>query len=154
MPESSHSQFSCCRLNLPSCGSRDQKEKVTAITFDGDFVKTAGIKLLADGSPHSGSMAVEKEFFTNELTKTLGFPNVKGRLNYITNAKYRELNKDFPSLECMVKELNDQGMFHGFCYFRVGRTNHQISGHARLGHITWNIEKKYTIGCGLVSNVP
>ena len=112
MPESSHSQFSCCHLNLPSSGRSDQKEKTTAKIFDGEFVKTAGIKLLADGSLHSGSMAVENEFFTNELTKTLGFPNVKGRLNYITNKKYGELNKGFPFLESMVKELNDQGMFH------------------------------------------
>ena len=112
MPESSHSQISCCNLNLPSCGRRrDQKGKNTVITFDGDFVKTAGVKIFADGSPHSGSMAVEKEFFTNELTKTLGFHNVKGRLNYVPQGKHGELNKGFPFLDSMVKELNTQGMF-------------------------------------------
>ena len=110
LAESSHSQLSCC--NLPSSGKRrDLKGKNTVITFDGDFLKTAGVKLYADGSPHSGSMAVEKEFFTNELTKVLGFPNVKGRLNYVTQGKHGELNEDFPFIDSMVKELNNQGIF-------------------------------------------
>lgn len=46
----------------------------------------AGVKLVADGSPHCGTAAVREPFLNNNLTQTLGFPPPPccGKLNYST----------------------------------------------------------------------
>ena len=46
----------------------------------------AGVKIVADGSPHCGTAAVREPFFNSNLTQTLGFPPAPcyGNLNYST----------------------------------------------------------------------
>jgi predicted amidohydrolase YtcJ len=49
-----------------------------------DKLWLAGVKIIADGSPHCGSMATREPFLVNDLTKMLGFPPTPcfGSLNY------------------------------------------------------------------------
>lgn len=46
----------------------------------------AGVKIIADGSPHCGTAAVREPFMNSNLTQTLGFPPAPcyGQLNYST----------------------------------------------------------------------
>ena len=46
----------------------------------------AGVKIIADGSPHCGTAAVREPFLNTNLTKTLGFADAPcyGSLNYTT----------------------------------------------------------------------
>ena len=46
----------------------------------------AGVKLVADGSPHCGTAAVREPFLNTNLTQTLGFPPAPcyGNLNHST----------------------------------------------------------------------
>lgn len=52
-----------------------------------DRLWVAGIKLVADGSPHCGSAAVSEPYLDNSLTRILGFPKPPnyGKLNWETN---------------------------------------------------------------------
>lgn len=51
----------------------------------------AGVKLVADGSPHCGTAAVQEPYFLSDLTEILGFPTLLGcgALNF-TNEKLLE----------------------------------------------------------------
>ena len=46
----------------------------------------AGVKIVADGSPHTGTAAVREPFLNSNLTQTLGFPPAPcyGNLNHST----------------------------------------------------------------------
>ena len=46
----------------------------------------AGVKIVADGSPHCGNAAVREPFLNSNLTQTLGFPTAPcyGNLNHST----------------------------------------------------------------------
>lgn len=57
-------------------------------SFIKDRLWMAGIKMMADGSPHCGSAAIREPFLDNNLTKVLGFPKPPnyGKLNMETGA--------------------------------------------------------------------
>ncbi|XP_074612619.1 putative amidohydrolase YtcJ [Acropora palmata] len=79
----------CCLRLIPN------DEGSTARSADGEEGPTfspnpklweAGVKVVADGSPHCGSAAVREPFLNSNLTETLGFPPAPcyGNLNYST----------------------------------------------------------------------
>ena len=58
---------------------------------DSEKLWEAGVKLMADGSPHCGTAAVQEPYFPSDLTEILGFPAVPscGTLNF-TDEKLME----------------------------------------------------------------
>ncbi|PIK60752.1 hypothetical protein BSL78_02316 [Apostichopus japonicus] len=60
----------------------------------------AGIKLIGDGSPHCGTMAVREPFMNTPLTEILGFPKAPG---------YGNLNMDSEALVDTVRFFHEKG---------------------------------------------
>ena len=90
---------SCCpRLNsysedadgLPRSGA-----EVPGIGNHNGKLWEAGVKIIADGSPHTGTSAVREPYLLTQLTETLGFPPAPGYgiLNYNTKAMLDTIRK-------------------------------------------------------------
>lgn len=101
----SQDEFCPDRLNnLPSCHG---KELLTPSTLarDKSWIKDrlwiAGIKMMADGSPHCGSAAVMEPYLENYLTKILGFPKAPN---------YGKLNMESDALVDAMKFYDKQGI--------------------------------------------
>ncbi|PIK60753.1 hypothetical protein BSL78_02317 [Apostichopus japonicus] len=60
----------------------------------------AGIKLVGDGSPHCGTMAVREPFMNTPLTEILGFPKAPG---------YGNLNMDSEALVDTIRFFHEKG---------------------------------------------
>ena len=65
------------------------------IGYVNDKLWEAGIKLIADGSPHCGTAAIQEPYLNTPLTKTLGFqpPPNRGILNFETDAYLATMKK-------------------------------------------------------------
>lgn len=65
------------------------------IGYVNDKLWEAGIKLIADGSPHCGTAAIQEPFLNTPLTETLGFPAAPnyGILNFETDAFLATMKK-------------------------------------------------------------
>ena len=77
-----------CTLQLVRIGDlADASPKENEPTFQpNEKLWEAGVKIIADGSPHCGTAAVREPFLNTNLTKTLGFPDAPcyGYLNFTT----------------------------------------------------------------------
>ena len=94
----------CVRLYLYTLVEPDQQELVRCCSFpypypdkqrclrsksidkieENSFLKIAGVKIVADGSPHAGTMAIREPFLKSNLSAVLGFPGAPcyGHLKY------------------------------------------------------------------------
>ncbi|XP_033636829.1 putative amidohydrolase YtcJ [Asterias rubens] len=75
---------------LPRSGA-----EVPSIGKYNDKLWEAGVKIIADGSPHTGTSAVREPYLLTQLTETLGFPPAPGYgiLNYDTKAMLDTIRK-------------------------------------------------------------
>jgi predicted amidohydrolase YtcJ len=74
----------CSSPDLHADKKRNQSSKTTYKVEENAFLKIAGIKIIADGSPHAGTMAILEPFLNSKLSMVLGFPEAPfyGHLNY------------------------------------------------------------------------
>ena len=85
---STRSHYQCCpsllRIDDSMDGSLDQDEPIIE---GSDKLWVAGVKVIADGSPHCGTAAVQEPYLNSNLTEILGFPEAPqyGTLNYTTD---------------------------------------------------------------------
>lgn len=85
----------------PSAGeSPSKKNKKQVLTSENDKLWFAGVKIIMDGSPHCGTVAIREPFLENDLTKMLGFP---------PSPNYGLLNFSKEKLTKMVKFWHDKG---------------------------------------------
>ena len=75
--------YQCC----PSLLRRPSLNQDEPTIEGSDKLWVAGVKLVADGSPHCGTAAVQEPYLNSNLTEILGFPEAPqyGTLNYTTD---------------------------------------------------------------------
>ena len=75
--------FQCC----PSLLRRPSLNQGEPTIERSDKLWVAGVKLVADGSPHCGTAAVQEPYLNSDLTEILGFPEAPqcGTLNHTTD---------------------------------------------------------------------
>ena len=97
---SENSDECCPPNNLPqrsaNTKSRDNEDCEPKWTKK-DFLEVIGIKIVADGSPHCGTMAVrhDEPFIESDMTKLLGFPPAPctGALNCSKDDMFETVSK-------------------------------------------------------------
>lgn len=90
--------FKCCMnltklfflKNFTSCATETAIEPGRS----NPFLWLAGVKIIADGSPHAGTAAVREPYLKSNLTEILGFPEAPcyGSLNYSAEAMETMIN--------------------------------------------------------------
>ena len=59
----------CCSLPYPyPAKQRDQRVRYTEKVEENAFLKIADVKIIADGSPHAGTMAIREPFLKSNLS--------------------------------------------------------------------------------------